>query len=255
MEKTNVQPEEQEIDLLEVFCVLWHRAWLLFLSFVVGVALAGAVTFLMGAVKNTSDTLDSPDTTDIPYTPLYQATSIIYAFTVNDDAESYLLELELSSSLAADLRILGTTREVVESALKVCGVEMSYEDVVGAISVGSPTAHMLQITVTDEDPQLAAQLSNALGDQLKRKVAEVMGIDVPSTVEHAAVPTDPINPVEPDEPDEPVNPIPANLKRNCILGGLVFFVLAAGAVLMNHFLRDSFKEKMAVIRGQQRDRK
>lgn len=85
-----------------------------------------------------------------------------------------------------------------------------------------------------------------------------MGIDVPGTVKRATVPTDSINPVEPEEPvepDEPVNPIPANLKRNCILGGLVFLVLAAGAVLVDYFLRDRFKEKMAVIRGQQRGRK
>lgn len=128
--------------------------------------LAGAVTFLAGAAANDSDTPETPDTSD---TPLYQATSIIYAFSVNTDAEAYLLELELSSALSADLRILGTTREVVESALDVCGVDVPYEDVVGSIAVGSPTAHMLQITVTDENPELAAQLSNALGDQLKLK--------------------------------------------------------------------------------------
>ena len=49
-------------------------------------------------------------------------------------------------------------------------------------------------------------------------------------------------------PTEPTNPISADLKRNCILGGLVFLMLAASAVLLVHFVGDGFKEKMAVIR-------
>lgn len=260
MEEMKVQPEEQDIDLLEVFCVLWHRAWLLLLSLVVGVIIAGAVTFLAGAVKDHSDTPDAPEASETPYIPLYQATSIIYAFSADTDVETYLLELQLSEALAEDLRILGNTREVVEAALDICGVDLSYEDVVGSIWVGSPTAHMIQIYVTDEDPQFAAQFSNALGDQLKLKVAEVMGIDVPATVAYATAPTDPINPLEDpinplEDPVEPVNLIPANLKRNCMLGGLAFLVLAAGAVLVDYFLRDSFKEKMTVVRGKRRSGK
>lgn len=277
MEEMKVQPEEQELDLLEMFCVLWHRAWLLLLSLVVGAALAGAVTFLMGAVTNfldapdvpdtpeVTDTPNNPDIPDTPYIPLYQANSTIYAFSANTDVEIFLMELELSNSLAADLRILGTTHEVVESALDACDIERSYEEVVGSIVVINPTPHMLQIFVTDEDPQLAAQLCNAVADQLKQKVAEVMGIDVPSTASSATVPTKPINPpaepaeptepAEPANPDEPVNPIPEDLKRNCILGGLIFFVLAAGAVLADYFLRDSFKEKMAEVRSKQRGHK
>lgn len=245
MEKTNVQPEEQEIDLLEVFCILWYRARLLLLSLVVGVILAGALTFLAGAVKNNSVTTDTP-------APIYQTTSLIYTFSVNDDIESYLSELELSSALSADFRILGTTREVVESALDACGAEVTYEDIVGAIAVTCPTEHMLLIAVDHEDPELATQICNALADILKVKVAEVMGIDVPETLKRATVPAEPSFNLS--EPDKPVNLIPENLKRNCMLGGLVFLVLAAGAVLVNYFLRDSFKEKMAFVRGQQRNR-
>lgn len=234
MEEMKVQPEEQEIDLLEVICVLWHRARLLLLSLVIGAALAGAVTLLAGAVTAPSDT---------PETPVYRATSTICGFSVNSDAETYLMELELFGALAKDLRVMATTREVVEPALDACGLERSYEDIVDFITVVNPAdTHMLQIHVNDKDPQLAAQLSDAVADQLRLKVAEVIGIDVPAIAERAAVPTQPINSADPG------SPIPANLKRNCILGGILFFVLAAGAVLMVHFFRDSFKEKMAVIR-------
>ena len=243
MEEMKVQPEEQELDLLEMFCVLWHRAWLLLLSLVVGAALAGAATYLVGMATYTPPA---------PFTPVYRATSTICGFSANANAESYLLELELFNSLVVDLRTLGASREVVENALEAAGIEMSYEDVVGSgsIWVTNPAdTHILQINVNNGDPELAAQLCNAVADQLKLKVAEVMGIDVPATASRAVVPTKPAN--SPSTTD----PIPENLMRNCILGGLIFFVLAAGAVLLVYFLGESFKEKMAMIRGKQRDRK
>ena len=241
MEEIKVQPEEKELDLLEMFCVLWHRAWLLLLSLVVGAALAGAVTYLVGVATYTPPA---------PFTPVYRATSTICGFSANDDTESYLLELELFGSLVKDLRTLGTSREVVENALEAAGIERSYENVVSSISVTNPSdTHMLQVNVNNGDPQLAAQICNAVADQLKLKVAEVMGIDVPATASRAAVPTKPNN--SPSTTD----PVPENLMRNCILGGLVFFALAAFAVLLVYFLGDSFKEKMAMIRGKQRDRK
>lgn len=235
MDEMKVQPEEKEIDLLEVFCVLWHRARLLLLSLVAGVVLVGAVTFAVGVVKSLPGD---------PVTPLYRATSTICAFSANTDAEYFLMELELSTSLAADLRLLGTSHEVVEAALEVCGIERPYNDVRKSIAVYTPAnSHMLGINVDDEDPELAAQLCNAVADQLKLKVAEVMGIDVPVTASRASVPTDPIN------APKPIDLIPENLMRNCILGGVVFFVLAAGAVLLVYFVGDGFKEKMAVIRN------
>ena len=152
--------------------------------------------------------------------------------------------------MVVDLRTLGASREVVENALEAAGIEMSYEDVVGSIWVTNPTnTHMLQVNVNKEDPQLAAQLCNAVADRLKQKVAEVMGIDVPATASRAVASTNPAN--SPSTTD----PIPENLMRNCILGGLVFLVLASAAVLLVYFVGDSFKEKMAMIRSKQRDRK
>ena len=159
------------------------------------------------------------------------------------------MELELSSNLAADFRIVATTREVVEAALDDCGIEKSYEDALKTIGVNSPTAHMLRIVVTDEDPQQVADFSNALSEQMKLKIAEVMGIRIPSTVERATVPTEPL------ATTDPMVAVMENVKRNCILGGVAFLVLTSGAVLLVHYVGNGFKEKMAVIRGKQRDHK
>lgn len=208
------QFEEQEIDLLEVFHVLWSKAWLLALSLIFGVAAMGAVTFFL-------------------ITPQYKASSVIYILSRTTSITS-LADLQIGSQLAADFQIIATTREVVEVVMEQYGIADSYENFVKTIEVTNPSgSHMLQITVTNPDPQLAAQLSNALSDQLKLQIAEVMSTDTPSTVQRAVVPTRPSSP---------------SLLRNCAIGGLGMLFLVAGILLVTHFLDDTIKDEDDVRR-------
>ena len=97
MEKQEIQQiqiEEQEIDLLEVFYVLWRKAWVLALALLFGAAGAGLVTFFF-------------------ITPQYEATSIIYILSKTTSITS-LADLQIGSQMAADFQIIATTREVVE---------------------------------------------------------------------------------------------------------------------------------------------
>ena len=217
METTELQlqpMEEQEIDLLEVFHVLWRKVWILLLSTVAGALVAGLVTFFF-------------------ITPQYEATSIIYILSKTTSITS-LADLQIGSQLAADFQIIATTREVVEPVMSQYGVTDLYEDFVKTVEVTNPTdSHMLQITVTNPDPELAAQLSNALADQLKVQIADVMSTDTPSTVERAVVPEDPSSP---------------KMLLNCLIGALACFVVAAGAILVSHFMDDTIKDEEDVAK-------
>ena len=205
------QFEEQEIDLLEVFHVLWRKAWALILALVIGAVATGLVTFFF-------------------ITPQYEATSIIYILSKTTSITS-LADLQIGSQMAADFQIIATTREVLEPIRQqydVRGEFEDYEDFVENVDVTNPTnSHMLQITVTYPDPNVAAQISNAIADQLKVQIAEVMSTDSPSTVERAVVA---------EEPSSPHTLI------NCAVGGLVFFVVVAGVILAGHFLDDTIKD-------------
>ena len=208
------QPDEQEIDLLEVFYVLWHKAWVLVLALIIGVVATGAGTIFL-------------------ITPQYESTSIIYILSKTTSITS-LADLQIGSSLAADFQIIATTREVVDVVRNDLGIEEPYESFVKTIEVTNPTnSHMLQITVTNPDPGLAAQVANALAEQLKLQIADVMSTDTPSTVQRAVVPEKPSSP---------------NLLINCLVGGLVFFAIAAGIILMNHFMDDTIKNEDDVDR-------
>lgn len=201
--------EEQEIDLLEVFHVLWSKAWLLLASTVIGTLAAGLVTFFF-------------------ITPKYEADAIIYILSKTTSITS-LTDLQIGSQLAADFQIIATTREVVEPVMSQYGITDSYEKFVKTVEVTNPTSsHMLQITVTNKDPELAAQISNALAEQLKLQISEVMSTDTPSTVQRAVVPEKPSSP---------------NMLLACMVGGLLCFLLAAGIVLISHFMDDTIKDE------------
>ena len=205
------QVEEQEIDLLEVFHVLWRKVWALILALVVGVAVTGVGTYFL-------------------ITPQYTATSIIYILSKTTSITS-LADLQIGSQMAADFQIIATTREVLEPVRQqydVGHVYEDYEDFVDNVEVTNPTnSHMLQIAVTHPDPYIAAQISNAIAEQLKMQIAEVMSTDTPSTVEQAVVPESPSSP---------------NMLINCAVGGLLCFVVAAGVILVNHFMDDTVKD-------------
>ncbi len=210
----NQQVEEQEIDLVEVFYVLWRKVWILLVSLAAGVILSGAVTVFF-------------------ITPQYEASSIIYILSKTTSITS-LADLQIGASLAADFQIIATTREVVEPVMETLGIDEEYESIVKDIDVTNPTnSHMLEITVTRNDPVQAANIANTLADQLKMQIAEVMSTDTPSTVERAVVPTERSSP---------------SILINCLVGGLVFLVVAAAAILIGHFMDDTVKDEDDVKR-------
>lgn len=212
-----LQAEEQEIDLMEVFYTLWRKVWILALSLVAGVVLSAAATVLF-------------------ITPEYEAQSEIYILSKTTSITS-LADLQIGSQMAADFQIIATTREVLEPIREqydTRGVFEDYEDFVENVDVTNPTnSHMLQITVTYPDAYAAAQISNAIAEQLKGQIAEVMSTDSPSTVERAVV------------PEEPASP---SMLVNTAVGGLICFVLAAGVILVRHFMDDTIKDEEDVVK-------
>ena len=72
----------EELDLVEIFHVLWHRVWLLILAVIIGAAAVGIATKLF-------------------VTPLYTASSTIYVFSKSTSVTS-LADLQIGSNLTTD---------------------------------------------------------------------------------------------------------------------------------------------------------
>ena len=207
-QNTQRQDDVITIDLLELGRLIWKNIWIVLIGIVVGAVLSFLVTKIF-------------------ITPKYQATSTIYILSKSTSITS-LADLQIGSQLAGDFEIIATTREVIEQVIENEKLDKSYEELKKAIKVTNPSnTHMLRIAVTDKDPQLAARISNALADELREEIAEVMNTDRPSTVEKAVVPERPSSP---------------SVKRNTVLGALVLAVLVILIIVIRYLSDDTIKD-------------
>jgi len=199
--------EETEIDLREVFGVLWHRLWILVLALIIGGGVSyGCSRFII--------------------TPLYSSSSMIYILTKTTSITS-LTDLQMGSQLTVDFQTLATSRPVVESVIQKLNLNTTYEKLVKTIKVENPqNTRILKTTVTNKDPALAMQISNAMSDAIADQVANVMTTDKPTTVEQAVISSVPSSP---------------HVLRNTAAGALIALLIAIAAILIRHFMDDTIK--------------
>ena len=193
------------IDLMEMGMVLLHHWWMLVIDLLVGGILAGCFTVFA-------------------ITPMYKASSTIYIFNKTTSITS-LSDIQLGSQLTVDFQIIAKSREVMEAVIDDCELKMSVSALSSSVTVTNPTdSHMLTITATSDNPELAARIANSLADILRQQVADVMNADKPSTVERAVVPTRPSTPL---------------LMRNIEEGALAGFALVLLFLVIRFLLDDT----------------
>ena len=205
----NANNNDGEIDLLELAGVLWNKILFIMIGFVVGAMIAFGITkFLI--------------------TPLYKAQSTIYVFTKSTSITS-MADINIGSALTVDFKYVGTTRDVIEAAIKELGLNTTYESLVKAISITNPSnSRLLEITVTDPDPVAAANISNTVADCLRERIADVMDTDKPSMVQRAVVPKTKSSP---------------STSRNTVIGALVGALLVSAVVIIRYLMDDTIKDE------------
>ena len=208
MEK-QIHENEDVIDLLDLGRALLRRWWAIALCLVIGAVAAFGGTKLL-------------------ITPQYTATSMIYILSESTSITS-LADVQIGDSLAQDFMIIGKSRPVVEKVIKRLDLDASYEAVSKTITFENPTdSHILKISVTNPDPKLAADISNAVAEVTRAQIADVMGTDEPNTLEEAIVPVSPSSP---------------NTMKNTMLGALLGAVLAAGLIIVLYLMDDTIKDE------------
>lgn len=208
MEK-QIHENEDVIDLLDLGRALLRKWWAIALCLVIGAAAAFGGTKLL-------------------ITPQYTATSMIYILSESTSITS-MADIQIGDSLAQDFMIIGKSRPVVEKVIKRLDLDASYEAVSKTITFENPTdSHILKISVTNPDPKLAADISNAVAEVTRAQIADVMGTDEPNTLEEAIVPVSPSSP---------------NTMKNTMLGALLGAVLAAGLIIVLYLMDDTIKDE------------
>lgn len=208
-EQMKIDNDEVEIDLMELVHVLLRNAWVIVLCTVVSAVLVGIVNVVV-------------------LTPQYQASSMIYVLSKTTSITS-ALDLQLSQQLTTDFETLALSRPVVEKVIDDLQLDYEYEEMLGIVTVENPDAtSILRIVVTNPDPELAAEISNAMADTVASRIAEVMITDKPSKVEDAVVPVKPVTP---------------HKVKNTALGGLLGAFAAAALIILLHLMDDTIKSE------------
>ena len=133
MENQN-ERDEIEIDLVELFYVLWGHVWLI-LS--IGLFCALSCFALSKFV----------------IAPTYKSTTKIYILNKSDSSSVTYSDVQLGTQLTKDYTELINSRYVLEAVIQELGLNMEYKDLLKKIDVTTPSdTRIVSITVEDHDP-------------------------------------------------------------------------------------------------------
>lgn len=201
--------DEMEIDLIEILYALKKRALIILAALLAGALIAGVYTRLM-------------------ITPLYSATSTVLVISKETTLTS-IADLQFGSQLTKDYSMLITSRSVLEEVLDNLGLDMGYGALKGNVSINNPDeTRILQITVTNPDPQLAKELADELAAVSSEYIGDKMEVVPPKIIEEAEVPAAQTSP---------------SMSRNVMLGALAGLALAAGVVILMTVMNDSIRSE------------
>lgn len=201
------EQDEDTIDLLELALGLLEHWKLIAVTAVTGAVLMALYTFFL-------------------VTPMYKATATIYVVSRNDSVLNFS-DLQVGSELTSDYIKVFEMWEVHEKVISNLDLDYTYTNMASMLSVTNTSdTRMLDITVTNPDPEEAAAIANEYADVGVKYISEKMKTDEPTLMSSARVPENPFSP---------------NKAKNILLGFVVGFVLACGVVVVRILLDDTYK--------------
>lgn len=202
------------INISDLFHALWEKIWIVLAVTALCVTLAGNVTYFL-------------------IEPTYSATSRVYLLPRETEAISQT-ELIIGSQMTSDVAKLARSKSVVEPVVKDLKLNTSYEDLVKRIIVENPAeTRLIDITVKNQDPQLAADISNALSNSLCDQVAAIMKTDRPTIAEKATAPEKPSSP---------------SMVKNIIIATFLGLLVSILLIVVRFILDDTIKTQEDVTR-------
>ncbi len=204
--ETNIQTENEiEIDLGEIIGYLLNKAGYILLAGVVFAVITFAVsTFFIS--------------------PKYTSTTKLYVLNRQTNESITNSDLQSSTYLTKDYMEMIQSRTVIETVIAEMGLEMTYEQVLKALSVSTTSdTRVVAISVTNEDPYLARDIANEIRIAASAHIQAVMNTEAVNVVDEANVPSDKSSP---------------KVKRDVVLAGAAGVFLAVIIFIILFLLND-----------------
>lgn len=197
-----------EISIKDIFKILLMKWWIIFIC----VVFFGAVAYIW-----TSNFV----------VPMYTTSTTLYVGKNTDQIGIESTDLSLGSNLIMDYREIAKSKLVAYEVIDELGLRMSAGAMAGRIRVDQrDMTRVIQISVTDPNPQMAMDIANTVAKVFKRKVTEIMQVENVQVIDKAELPIFPVSP---------------NKQMNYMVGIVVGLAIGVGIILLIEFLDDTIK--------------
>ena len=202
-----IQPEDDVIDLKEVFFVLLNGWKVILLALLLGAAAFGAYhTFLIK--------------------PSYQADATMYI--TNTDSVISFSDLQLSSALTDDYAKILKSRTVLNRVIDELQLEMNYKQLASLIRVENPdSTHILSLYVTCGDLELSRNIVNALLNIGIDQIYQIVGTNQPTVIDYSVA--------------EAVQDVTPGIKKYILMGGMLGAVLACAVLVVRMLMNTTIR--------------
>ena len=149
----------------------------------------------------------------------------MYVFTKSTSITN-LTDLQASTNLTNDYKVVVTGRPVLEQVISNLNLqEETYGSLSERVAVNNPSnSRILEITVTDPNPQQAKKIADEIADVSGAFISEKMDQDPPSVLQYGYVAKEPVSP---------------NAVMNTVLGAAIGAFLAVAIVIISYLLNDT----------------
>lgn len=201
--------KEYEIDLKHLLGIILHKLWIIVLFTILAVAASGFLSFYV-------------------LTPIYETSTTLI---VNKPAESISAiqynDVLLSQKLAKTYGEIIKSRTVLSRVIENLSLNYTVGEFREKISVLSVNdTEIIEIKVTDENPELAALIANELANVFMGEVTRILKADNVQVIDQALV------------PQFPVKPRPM---FNMAVAGVLGAMLGLGITLVREYFDDTIK--------------
>lgn len=164
---------EQEIDLLELIQVLLKRKWIIVISTILAGTIAFGYTYYL-------------------VTPVYESQTTLMvngakSSSISDIAANFdLSSINMSQKLVVTYSEIVRSRKVLEQVIERLDLDYTYNELKSIVTAKPVnTTEILNITVTHEEPQKAADIANAIADVFIKEVIRIMKVNNVEIIDEA----------------------------------------------------------------------
>lgn len=127
--------------------------------------------------------------------PEYTASTRVYVLSRSNNQNLVSSDFSVSNYMIKDYAVLITGQNVTDKVIEKLGLQMSSGSLARKISVSAQdNTRVLQISVSDTDPQRAAQIANCVREEATVQIKQIMDVDAVNMVYEAKVPAAPSAP-------------------------------------------------------------